>query len=123
MVEFYRPAMTGDTANDVQFMVSNEPKTFRLFGCTELQPRLVKATAIKLGSCMRQQSCILLGSVNVHERNMWKKMMSCYVLNLARVLQRADIAVPAQQINRYPVDKMYSNHHILSAHWIELSAL
>lgn len=24
MVEFYRPAMTGDAANDVQFMVSNE---------------------------------------------------------------------------------------------------
>ena len=24
MVEFYRPAMTGDTANDVQFMVSNK---------------------------------------------------------------------------------------------------
>ena len=28
-----------------------DPKTFQLFGCTELQPRLVKATrAIKLGS-------------------------------------------------------------------------
>ena len=24
MVEFYRPAMTGDTANVVQFMVSNK---------------------------------------------------------------------------------------------------
>ena len=24
MVEFYRPAMTGDKDNDVQFMVSNE---------------------------------------------------------------------------------------------------